>query len=184
MRPWTIVVTLFWFILSLGCSLNYQATEVEARGAENLPDTLATGMTYRVVRSSRLSLQLEASSAETYNNRKETILSGAHFEEFDEKGERVTDGKADSVVFHTDTEDAEISGSVFVSSATEKGNITTKSLAWKKKEKLLTADPDELVVVRKEDGSYISGRGFVGDFRTKEVRFTGPVEGAYVYQEK
>ncbi len=184
MRPRNLLGLLLAVVFAGGCSLNYQATEVEAPDAESLPDTLAKGMTYRVVKGSHLSLQLEAASAETYNKKNQTILSNAHFAEFDDSGEKVTDGRAGTVVFHTDTENAEISGSVFVSSKTEKGSISTDSVSWQKDQKLLTADPDERVLVRKDDGSYIAGRGFVGDFRTKEVRFSGPVEGAYVYEKK
>lgn len=170
--------------LLAGCSLNYQAAELEASAAQEVPDTVAVGVTYRVVKDSRLSLELQAERTETYNTRKQTVISAAHFVEYDEKGERDTDGSADSVVFHTDTQDAEISGNVRVSSASEKGEISTESLSWQNKEKKLTADPDERVLVKKDDGTYISGRGFVGDFRIKEVRFTGPVEGVYVYEEK
>ena len=181
---------LRWFaVLSLACtaaacSLDYQATELEAGDTSSIPDTIATNITYRVVKNSRLSLQLEADQSKTYNTKKETLLDGAHFVEYDQKGDAVTDGKADSIVFHTESRDAEISGSVSVYSASQKGSISTEYLQWQDAGKILTADPNARVVVKKDDGSYITGRGFVGDFRIKEVTFSGPVEGTYVYEEK
>ena len=39
-------------------------------------------------------------------------------------------------------------------------------------------------MVKKDDGSFIQGTGFVGDFRTRQVTFSGPVEGTYVWEEK
>lgn len=170
--------------MASACSLDYQATEIEAGDTSSIPDTVATHITYRVVKSSRISLQLDAEKSETYTSKKETLLNGAHFTEYDQKGDSVTDGRADSIVFHTESRDAEISGQVSVYSATQKGSISTEYLAWQDAGKTLTADPNERVIVKKDDGSYITGRGFVGDFRVKEVRFSGSVEGTYVYEEK
>ena len=167
-----------------GCSLNYQSAEVETTATPNIPDTVASGVTYRVVKGSRLSLELEAEQAETYNGRHQTVLTQARFSEYDSKGELDVQGKAGSVVFYTDSQNADISDSVSVSSLSQKGSIAADSLSWQDQTKLLTADPDERIVVKKEDGSYIAGRGFVGDFRRKQVQFDGPVEGAYVYEDK
>jgi LPS export ABC transporter protein LptC len=182
LRP-RAAILFFAALTAAGCSLNYEAAELPEAATENIPDTVAVGLTHRIVKDSRLSFEMEAARAETFNARKQTILTSARFVEYDEKGGHATEGKADTVVYHTDTENAEISGSVSVHSAVEKGSISTQSLAWENKEKRLTAEPNELVVVRKDDGSYISGRGFIGDFRSKIVRFTGPVEGQYVYEK-
>ncbi len=184
MRHGPRAAILFLAVLAAaGCSLNYEAAEIPETETANIPDTVAVGLTHRIVKDSRLAFEMDAARAETFNSRKQTILTGARFVEFDDKGGHATEGKADSVVYHTDTENAEISGSVSVHSSSEKGGISTQALAWENKTKTLTAASGELVVVRKDDGSYISGRGFVGDFKSKVVRFTGPVEGKYVYEE-
>jgi LPS export ABC transporter protein LptC len=171
-------------LMAAGCSLNYEGAQVEADANPALPDTVAVGIVYRMVKKSRPVMELKADRAETFNTRNQTVLTEARFKEFDAEGKTATDGKADSVVYHTDTQNAEISGSVHVYSAAEQGSISTDYLKWENKTRVLTANPDDLVVVRKDDGSYISGRGFVGDFRIKEVRFNGPVEGQYVYEEE
>jgi LPS export ABC transporter protein LptC len=170
-------------LTSAGCSLDYEAAETPQGATESIPDTVAVGITHRIVKNSRLSFEMEASRAETYNARKETILKDARFTEFDDTGAHTTEGKAATVVFHTDTENAEISGSVSVYSAGEKGRISTQALSWQNKQKILTADPGARVTIRKDDGSFLTGTGFTGDFRTKEVRFSGPVEGTYVYEK-
>lgn len=177
-RPFALLI-----LLTAGCSLNYQPAEVEAGQTTNIPDTVALGVSYRVVKGSKLSLEVEAARAETYNDRHQTILS-AQFSEYDTSGQLDTQGKADAVTFYSDTQDADVSGSVFVSSVSEKGSISADSLKWQNKSKQLTADPNELIVVRKDDGSYIAGRGFTGDFKVKQVQFSGPVEGTYMYDEK
>lgn len=171
-------------LCAAGCSLDYSSAQVEVEADQSIPDTISVGMVYRMVKNSRPVIELKADRAETYNARKETILTAARFTEFDQEGGVATDGRAQSVVYYTETENAEISGSVYVHSAAEEGSISTESLSWENKTRILTADPDALVVVKKDDGSYISGRGFVGDFRVKEVRFSGPVEGKYVYDKE
>jgi LPS export ABC transporter protein LptC len=166
------------------CSLDYgDQTEVEQQ-PQGIPDTVAIGLVHRVNNGGRLNVQMEASRAESYSSTNLTILSDAHFTEFDDKGALDTEGQAAHVVFHNDSQDAEISGSVRVYSATEKANILAKSLSWTDKEKRLTADPGETVVMKKDDGSYISGSGFLGDFRRRQLVFDGPVQGKYVWTEK
>ena len=55
------------------------------------------------------------------------------------------------------------------------------ALAWENKPKRLTAPPEAVVRITKYDGSWITGRGFTGDFRSRQVSFSGPVEGSYVW---
>jgi LPS export ABC transporter protein LptC len=167
-----------------GCSMDYKATEVVEKAGEGVPDTVAVGIVHKIFKNGHLSLVLEASQAETFNSQKKTVIANAHFEELDDKGKKATEGQAGSIVYHSDTENAEISGSVSVHSASEKAMVLADSLSWENKEKRLTALPGETVVIRKDDGSFIQGTGFAGDFRTRQVAFSGRVEGTYVWEEK
>lgn len=171
-------------LLAAGCSLDYQEAAEEEKAAEGIPDTVALGLVHKIHKNGRLSVELEAARAETYSATAKTILIDAHFTEFDENGGKATEGRARRVIYHTDTENAEISGTVRVHSASEKGDVFAESLAWANKEKRLTAPPDERVTIRKDDGTSISGRGFVGDFKSRQVTFSGPVQGTYVWKEE
>jgi len=177
-------VALAAALLVAGCSLDYKEAAAEEQAAEGIPDTVALGLVHKIHRNGRLSMELEAARAETYSAAAKTILTDAHFIEFDDKGGKATEGRAHRVIYHTDTENAEISGMVSVHSASEKGEVSAESLAWANKEKRLTAPADEKVTIRKDDGTSISGRGFVGDFRTRQVTFSGPVQGIYVWTEE
>ncbi len=167
-----------------GCSMDYRATEVVEKTGEGVPDTVAIGIMHKIFKNGHLSLVLEASRAETFNSSKRTVLSDARFEELDDKGGKATEGQAGRIVFHSDTENAEISGSVSVHSTSEKAMVSADSFTWQNKEKILAAPPGEAVVVKKDDGSFIQGTGFVGDFRTRQVTFSGRVQGTYVWEEK
>ncbi len=152
--------------------------------AEQIPDTIAIGLVHRVHQDGRLSLELTAARAETWNATKQTILSDARFVQFDDTGAPATEGQAARVVFHSDTENAEVSGGVRVRSESEKGSVRADSLSWDNKAKLLSAPPQEVITLRKDDGSVLSGSGFQGDFRTRELTFSGPVRGTYVQADQ
>ena len=170
-------------LLAAGCSLDYAATETGEASMENIPDTVAVNILHRVHRDGRLSLQVEASRAETYNTRRETILSDARFIEYDAAGGVATEGAAKNVTYNSDSENAQVSGSVRAHSAREKAGVEAKTLSWENKARMLTAPPGDTVVLRKDDGSSISGTGFSGDLRARRMVFAGPVEGTYVWED-
>jgi hypothetical protein len=66
-------------------------------------------------------MELTAARAETWNDAKQTILSDARFTEYDQAGAPATEGEARRVVFHSDTENAEVSGGVQVRSNPRRG---------------------------------------------------------------
>jgi LPS export ABC transporter protein LptC len=167
-----------------GCSIDYKGASVQEQAPEGIPDTVAVGLLHRVHKDGRLSLQLEAKRAETWNAKNQTVLTDAHFVEFDEKGGKATEGEARTVIFHSDTENAEISGGVHVHSTAEKGDVRADTLDWENKSRHLTAPAAEQVTIRKEDGSSLTGTGFAGDFMRRQVTFAGPVQGTYVWEEK
>jgi len=166
------------------CSLDYEGASLEEGMPERLPDTVATGLVHRVVKNSRTLLELTADRAETWDAQHRTVIDGASFVEYDQAGTMAVEGSAGRVVFHTDTEDAEISGRVRVYSALEEAGIETEALAWQSKPRLLTAPEHDRVIISSDDGSRLEGTGFVGDFRRREFVFTGPVQGTYVWTEE
>jgi LPS export ABC transporter protein LptC len=166
--------------LTVSCSVSGADTDAAPQSPAAIPDTVALGVIHRVNRDGHLSLELRASRAESYNATKTTILSDAHFSEFDDTGAALTAGTAGTVVYHSDNDDAEISGGVRVRSESEKGVVTARSLTWQNKERRLTAPVQEEVTLVKDDGSLLSGTGFSGDFRSREITFTGPAHGTYV----
>jgi LPS export ABC transporter protein LptC len=167
-----------------GCSIDYEGASVDEQSPSAIPDTVAVGLLHRVHKDGRLTLELEAARAESWNAKSQTILTDAHFVEFDEKGGKATEGEARTVIYHSDTENAEISGTVHVHSTAEEGDVRAETLSWENKTRRLTAPPAERVVIHKEDGSSLTGTGFTGDFMRRKFTFAGPVQGTYVWKEK
>lgn len=165
------------------CSIDSGATG-EGAAAAAVPDTVAVNVVHRVHQNGRLSLEITAARAETWNDTRQTILSDTAFTEFDQDGAPATVGRAKRVVFYSDTEDADISGGVQVRSNVEKGNVAADTLSWDNKARRLVAPPQEVVTLVKDDGTSISGTGFRGDFRSRELTFSGPVTGTYVSSDE
>jgi LPS export ABC transporter protein LptC len=174
------LVSLF-FILFISCSLDYSPAMVAEDLSEKVPETVLINFKQTKVENGKISRQVSASRAENYTKTKQTIFLNVQFLDYDKNGEIVTEGKADKVVYKTDTENAEIYGNIYFYSHTEKTEIFAETLIWKNKEKLLTSQPDKLVrVFKKEDNSFIQGRGFETDLRLKQIVFTNGVSGRYV----
>ena len=166
--------------LLASCSIDYKGAVPEGQTTEGIPDTVVTNVAHRVHKDGHLTVQLEATRAESFNSKNETILTDVRFTTYDEAGAVASEGSARRVVYHTDTENAEISGGVRVHSSKEKGDVNTDSLSWENKTRRLTAPPSEVVTIRKDDGSVLQGTGFTGDFTRRELTFNGPVRGSYV----
>ena len=165
----------------LSCSLDYDSALFDDPATGQLPDTVATDLVHRVVRNSRTSLEVTADRAETWDKERRTVLDGASFVEYGQDGSPAIEGTAGRVVFHEDTEDAEISGRVRVHSARDEAGIETDALSWQSAPRLLTAPVDRTVVITRDDGSRLEGSGFTGDFRRREFVFSGPTRGTYVW---
>ena len=75
-------------------------------------------------------------------------------------------------------------GNVVFYSHTEETSIYADTLYWKDKDEKLLADPEATILVKKDDGSYMEGKGFSTDFKLREIIFTNGVKGTYIKSGK
>jgi LPS export ABC transporter protein LptC len=174
---------LFGAVLLAGCSLNYE----EARFAESMaggtPDTIMVNFRHTVVNEGKVWVKMAAERAESFGERKEIVLRGVRFEEYNSAGKLVTEAQADRAVFNVGSEDASASGAIAIRAPEEKAALSATSLSWFKEGKRLEAGPGETVRLEKEDGSFVEGRGFKADFRRRRLEFGSSVRGSYVAGE-
>jgi LPS export ABC transporter protein LptC len=164
------------------CSIDYGAGPGE--GAEPLPTARFLNYRHTLVVRGKRSLELRADKAETYAQDKKTVLSGVVFTEFDpDTGEEIASGRADSAVFWPDTEDAEFSGSVRLSSTRQDAVLEGEYLRWNGREKKLEGRLDRAVTISRSDGSRVSGAGFSADARKRSFAFKENVSGTIVEKE-
>ncbi len=176
----TVAVLLF----ASGCSLDYSDTYVPDDMSEDIPDTILQQFRYTSIKEGRPVFFIEGEKAEFYVSRERTYLTNVQFTEYDADGDVATEGSADTAVYFTDTENAEIEGDLRFYSSTESATVTAEYLYWDNQEKRLRGSRDGSVAVRKDSGSKIEGIGFEADARRKEVTFSGTVSGRYVPEEE
>jgi LPS export ABC transporter protein LptC len=166
-----------------GCSLSYEEARVAEGSAPEIPDTVMIGFTHTVVAEGKVWVQLSAQRAEGYDQSKKIVLSGVRFQEFDRQGRLSTEAAADRAVYHSDSEDAEVTGNILIRAPEEKASLSAESLAWIKEGRRLSSGAGQSVRLAKEDGSYLEGRGFQADFRRRRLEFSQGASGGWVEAE-
>ena len=166
------------------CSLNY-GPGAEGAEAPELPTATFTEYEHTIVVRGSPSFMLKAARAEVYSESKRTVLSEVTFSEFDpDTGQLVSSGTADSAVFWSETEGAELSGSVRLESKRQDAILEGEFLKWDGKGKRLEGRLDRTVVVSRSDGSRVSGAGFEADARKRSFVFRESVEGLVTDPDK
>jgi LPS export ABC transporter protein LptC len=151
--------------------------------AGETPDTIMINFQHTVVNEGKVWVKLAAERAESFGERKEVVLRGVRFQEYDAAGKLVTEAQADRAVFNVASEDASASGAIVIRAPEEKAALKATSLSWFKEGKRLEGGPGETVRLEKEDGSFVEGQGFKADFRRRRLEFGSSVRGSYVAGE-
>jgi hypothetical protein len=163
-----------------GCSINYNEGQIAEELEETLPNIRMVNLRHRVATKDRLIIDMTVARSESFEAAKKIVLFGINFHEYGHSGEVTAEGKADMVVYHTDTKDAEIEGNIDIVSHKEKGGIKTQHLYWNDAQRFLSGSPDELTEIFDEDGSRFSGRRFEADIKRLIISFLEAVDGDFV----
>lgn len=159
------------------CSFDYEGATVAEELSEEVASSVLIDFSQTVVREGHPVLVMEAEDARTFEESQTVVLTGAHFKELDRNGAILVEGWAEKAIYHTDTENAEIEGRVKLYSAKEETTLTASDLSWDKESRVLRSTQDGVVRLERDDGSEISGRAFVANFRHREIRFGSDVKG-------
>jgi len=171
---------LAFLILVCSCSFDYEEAMVDEDLAEEAPESIMVEVSQTVVEEGKTIMTVEADSVEIYQGHKKTVARGLHFLEYDDDGSTLTEGWADEVVFHNETEDAEFTGNVYFYSKKEEISIRTDSLRWQSEIRYLETPPEAKVILKKDDGSFLEGIGLEADLRRMEIKLKSGVRGRYV----
>jgi LPS export ABC transporter protein LptC len=179
-------------LLSLGaaCSLDYGAALGEDLD-ERMPDTVIFNFVHTVVENGSPRFRLSAERAEAFRAARTLKLTGVSFIEYElaepgPNGSRsvsvpvvAAEGQADSAVFNTETESAELVGNVRVKSAQDGVTVTSAFISWDGEARLLEGGSESVTTLEDEDGSRVSGAGFQADAARRSFGFTERTTGNY-----
>jgi len=166
--------------LLAGCSLDYGDGLAEDL-SESVPDTVVYGFSHTVIERGVPSFRIEAERAESYQAKRLMVLSGVRFSEYGRDGvELLSEGGAERAVFHTDTESAELSGSVRFYYAPDGLSVESGYLEWDGEARRLSSRADTVTTLRDDDGSGLSGSGFTADAASRSFEFGNRADGRFV----
>jgi len=167
-----------------GCSLDY-GTAMADDLAEDVPDTIVFGFSHTVVENGSPRFRLEAERGESYQAQKKMKLTGVRFTEYIAgKREVATEGNADLAVFYTDTESAELSGSVRFHSSHDGITVESGYLEWDGEARVLKSRAETVTSLTDDDGTSLSGAGFSADAAHRSFSFDNRADGRFVTPEK
>jgi LPS export ABC transporter protein LptC len=174
-----VLSSLFFF---LGCSFDYSAIGSEDQGQ---PDVVMNDVEYVRVRNGDPLLRFRAEHAERYENKQTMELRNFSFEQFGSHGEEINaEGWAGAASVELESGNIRLDDRVRISVNSEDVVIETGKLSWKDKEKILSGDEADEVVIRRSDGTNFSGRGFRADARNRIWEFASGINGTYVHEDE
>jgi LPS export ABC transporter protein LptC len=176
--------TICTLLMFAGCSLDYSSVYVTEDMSEDIPDSILYEFTHTSVQDGLPIFRLSAGTAYIYNKKEETQLLDILFQEYNKKGEIITEGRADEALFFTETENAEFWGDLFFYSLSEEASFQTAYLFWNNEEKRLIGREESDVLIQRDSGTELLGKGFEAEARTRIVTFSGPVTGTYVLEDE
>jgi len=125
-----ILILPIILVILFSCSMDYGDDSLNNKLGENIPDNVIDDFLYTSVDNNLAVFRLYSKTAENYDQKKETILNNAVFREYNSHNEMITEGTAKKGLIHTDTDDAELTGSLIIYSTSNEAEITTEYLYW------------------------------------------------------
>jgi hypothetical protein len=177
-----ISLVLCWISL-FGCSFNYDESMVADEISREVPDLVLYGLAQTRVEYGKPRYTVFAEKASSYGEKKELVLEDILFREYNEEGEVITEGEAEELTFFTESEDAELAGSVDFYSSREEAALRGDRFYWNDEARTLRGGDETEVELLREDGSSVRGRGFMVDFSNLSLKFSQYVSGVFVDEE-
>jgi len=161
------------------CSFDYG--DRSAIGGSDAPDVVMENVDYVRVRALEMQARFTAERAERFEDRNLMELRNFYFEQFGNRGELDSFGRADNASLHLDSMNIFMSGGVQLEVRAEDFAIETERLEWRDQQRVLMGGSEEEVRISRDDGTSFSGVGFRADARRRTWEFSGTAGGTYVH---
>jgi hypothetical protein len=158
---------------------------------ERIPDTVIFNFVHTIVENGSPRFRLSAERADAFRSARTLRLTGVRFVEYERvepgpAGGRAVgipvvaaEGRADSAVFNTETESADLTGNVRIRSARDGITVTSAFISWDGEARLLDGGSESITTIEDEDGSRVSGAGFSADAARRSFGFSERASGRY-----
>lgn len=169
-----LVTTLFL----LGCTIDYNEESEDIKKSDTIPDSVMRNFKLIQIKNNSPHTEVISSLTEIYDSQNRTVLHDVIFTEYNTTTNKLTThGKADTIEYFNDTEDAKLSGDLNFISKKDDIEMTGEYLYWDKEEKSILSSSDSLIKVVKDDGSEIQGFGFSANLKYSTFSFEKDITG-------
>ena len=185
-----ILAALVVFSLASACSMDYGAALGENLD-ERIPDTVIFNFVHTIVENGSPRFRLSAERADAFRSTRTLKLVGVSFVEYERAapgpdGSRstavpvvVAEGRAESAVFNTESESADLMGNVRVRAARDGVAVSSAFIRWDGEARLLEGPSESVTTIQDDDGSRVSGAGFKADAARRSFGFSERTTGYY-----
>jgi len=165
-------------VFMFSCSVKYEDQNKEVVKSQEVPDTMMENFKLIKMKKNVPYVEVLAKKAEIFDSQNRTLLYNTEFIEYDgHKQNVVTRGKADIVEYFNDTENATLTGNLNFYSKKEEIEISGESILWNSDLKSIGSGENDLMFLKKDDGSILEGYGFNADLKHSTFFFSGSVNG-------
>ncbi|WP_304226075.1 LPS export ABC transporter periplasmic protein LptC [Gracilinema caldarium] len=174
-RNLVLFVTIL--IVSSACSFDYSSvSETESER----PDLVMQDVDYVRVKDGKITLHMQADQVDRFEQKRLLQVQNIRFEQFSkENSSPEAVGSAGYAQFWTATSDASFAEGVRITVNSEDLSVEASTLQWNNGQKKLFGPQNDQVLLKRKDGSILSGKGFSADGRSRSWTFAGPVSGTY-----
>jgi LPS export ABC transporter protein LptC len=177
MRKWQIFILV---VFCSACSFDYGE---QAQDDDSKPDIIMYKVDYIRMQTGKPIMHINADILERYEKRNVMEFEQLSFKHFDEhSGELRTTGNAQSAQVELGSGDIHLAG-VSLDVVSESATIVADNLDWKDDERFLAAGSDDLVNIKKADGTDITGKGFSAFIRDRKWEFSNGIQGIYIQDD-
>jgi lipopolysaccharide export system protein LptA len=165
------------------CSFDYRESRLAESLSKELPNSVLTDYRHTSVRAGKPVFTISAQSSSVFRQTHKAVLHRVDFQEFDDSGEPVTKGSAENATVFTQSDNVELSGNIRFRHLPDDFSVSASFLYWDNAERSLEGKPEELVRIRRGDGSTIEGRAFSSSGIYRRIQFDDTVQGTYVSEK-
>jgi LPS export ABC transporter protein LptC len=167
-------------ILFSSCSFNYEQGDA---AVSELPDLIVRNLQHRVYREGSPFIELQAERSEHFNTQNQAKMYTVTFNNYDSEGNLTSTGSADNAILDLDTENVSFNGNIFIEGVVEELTIESDYLFWNNSSKQLESNASTRTIIKRADGTMVSGFGFKADSRLRTIEFTSQVSGRIESEE-
>ncbi len=177
-----IAASTVWMILVLSCSFDYSTADLAEGLDSDIPDIQMVDASITYVRGTIV--VIDSKNINIFSDYDKYDVEDIEFREMSKSGEIHMIGQANQASINTQNNDVTLTGDIWVRSNKDESELQTNFIQWKDSQRVIESNQDDLLTIKRDDGSKIQGYGFVGDADSRNLTLERQVIGELVVEDE